>query len=354
MPIMPTWTPRWNGRAASPLEVKIAVPLPYGLALIRSIAASTSSSAQHRQHRPEDLLAVDVHVRASPGRSRVGPDEEAVLVAGARAGRGRRRSAWRPAPRRLPMRPTIRSRAAAVTTGPISLSASRPGPTLTARALLADRRPPARRPPPPTATAAEIAMQRSPAEPKAAATRWSAAKSRSASGSTIGVVLRAAEGLHPLAAARCPCSWMYFAIGVEPTNETAATSGWSSSASTAVLVAVHDVEDAVGQAGLGPQLGDQDRRADGSRSLGLSTKVLPQAIATGYIHIGTMAGKLNGVMPAHTPSGCAERVHVDAGRDLVGEVALEQLRDAAGELDDLQAALHLAAGVARRPCRARR
>jgi hypothetical protein len=43
--------------------------------------------------------------------------------------------------------------------------------------------------------------------------------------------------------------------------------------------------------------------ADGSRSLGLSTKVLPQAIATGYIHIGTMAGKLNGVMPAHTPSG---------------------------------------------------
>jgi hypothetical protein len=28
MPIIPTWTPRWNLRAASPLEVKIAVPLP--------------------------------------------------------------------------------------------------------------------------------------------------------------------------------------------------------------------------------------------------------------------------------------------------------------------------------------
>ena len=27
-------------------------------------------------------------------------------------------------------------------------------------------------------------------------------------------------------------------------------------------------------------------------------------MATGYIHIGTIAGKLNGVMPAHTPSGC--------------------------------------------------
>jgi hypothetical protein len=30
---------------------------------------------------------------------------------------------------------------------------------------------------------------------------------------------------------------------------------------------------------------------------------LPQAIATGNIHIGTMQGKLNGVMPATTPSG---------------------------------------------------
>lgn len=43
--------------------------------------------------------------------------------------------------------------------------------------------------------------------------------------------------------------------------------------------------------------------ADGSRSLGLSTKVLPAAIATGNIQHGTMHGKLNGVMPATTPSG---------------------------------------------------
>jgi len=39
----------------------------------------------------------------------------------------------------------------------------------------------------------------------------------------------------------------------------------------------------------------------GSRSEGLSTKVLPQATAMGHIHSGTMAGKLNGVMPAVTP-----------------------------------------------------
>ena len=44
--------------------------------------------------------------------------------------------------------------------------------------------------------------------------------------------------------------------------------------------------------------------ADGSFSEGFRTKVLPHAIAIGYIHIGTIAGKLKGVMPATTPTGC--------------------------------------------------
>ena len=42
----------------------------------------------------------------------------------------------------------------------------------------------------------------------------------------------------------------------------------------------------------------------GSRSLGFSTNAFPQASASGNIHIGTMQGKLNGVIPATTPSGC--------------------------------------------------
>ncbi len=42
--------------------------------------------------------------------------------------------------------------------------------------------------------------------------------------------------------------------------------------------------------------------AEGSRSLGLRMKALPAAIATGNIQHGTMQGKLNGVMPATTPS----------------------------------------------------
>ncbi len=42
---------------------------------------------------------------------------------------------------------------------------------------------------------------------------------------------------------------------------------------------------------------------DGSRSDGFRMKALPQAIAGANFHIGIIAGKLNGVMPATTPSG---------------------------------------------------
>ena len=43
--------------------------------------------------------------------------------------------------------------------------------------------------------------------------------------------------------------------------------------------------------------------AEGSFSLGFNTNVLPHMMALANIHIGTIAGKLNGVMPATTPSG---------------------------------------------------
>ena len=42
---------------------------------------------------------------------------------------------------------------------------------------------------------------------------------------------------------------------------------------------------------------------EGSRSDGLRMKALPQAMAGANIHIGIIAGKLKGVMPAVTPSG---------------------------------------------------
>ena len=43
---------------------------------------------------------------------------------------------------------------------------------------------------------------------------------------------------------------------------------------------------------------------DGSFSDGFKIKVFPHAIAIGNIHIGTIAGKLKGVIPAQTPKGC--------------------------------------------------
>ena len=43
---------------------------------------------------------------------------------------------------------------------------------------------------------------------------------------------------------------------------------------------------------------------DGSRSEGFSIKAFPAAIAGQNFHIGIMAGKLKGVIPATTPNGC--------------------------------------------------
>ena len=68
------------------------------------------------------------------------------------------------------------------------------------------------------------------------------------------------------------------------------------------LVAVEDVEHAVGRPASAHSRASHSA-ADGTFSLGLSTTVLPAAMAIGKNHIGTMAGKLNGLMTATTPSG---------------------------------------------------
>ena len=72
---------------------------------------------------------------------------------------------------------------------------------------------------------------------------------------------------------------------------------------------------------------------------------LPHARAGPDFHIGIIAGKLNGVMPATTPKRLAHGIHVDARAGVLGELALEQMRDADGELDHFEAALDVAARV---------
>ena len=91
-------------------------------------------------------------------------------------------------------------------------------------------------------------------------------------------------------------------MGVEPTKLTAAMSGWARIASTASLSPWTTLKTPSGQPASFSHSASIIE-AVGSFSDGLRMNVLPQAMATGNIHIGTMAGKLKGVMPATTPSG---------------------------------------------------
>ena len=145
-----------------------------------------------------------------------------------------------------------------------------------------------------------MAMHRSPAEPKAAATTWSAAKSRSASGRTTAWFLAppSAWARLPEAVAR---EYTYRAMGVDPTKETAEMPGWSSRASTATLSPFTTLNTPSGNP-ASAQSSATSIDAEGSRSLGFKTKVFPQAMAMGCIHMGTITGKLNGVIPHTTPS----------------------------------------------------
>src|SRR5918993_5077810 len=95
---------------------------------------------------------------------------------------------------------------------------------------------------------------------------------------------------------------MWGALGVEPTNDTAAIPGWSRIASTATLSPWTTLKMPSGRPASAYSSATR-ADTDGSRSDGLSTKALPQAMAIGCIHIGTMIGKLNGVIPAATPTG---------------------------------------------------
>src|ERR1043165_7963937 len=95
---------------------------------------------------------------------------------------------------------------------------------------------------------------------------------------------------------------MCSATGVEPTKLTAATRGSVSSVSTATRSPLTTLKTPAGNP-ASPRSSASSIEQLGSFSDGLSTNVLPHAIATGNIHIGTMTGKLNGVMPAHTPTG---------------------------------------------------
>ena len=140
---------------------------------------------------------------------------------------------------------------------------------------------------------------------------------------------------------------MYSAIGVEPTKLIACTSGLSSKASTVVLSPWTTLNTPSGKPACFNNFACS-KDADGSRSDGFKMNVLPHASATGNIHIGTITGKLKGVMPATTPSGWRMRPRIDAARDLVGEFAFQQMRNADREFDHFDAARDFTLCIAER------
>ena len=82
----------------------------------------------------------------------------------------------------------------------------------------------------------------------------------------------------------------------------ALTSGCSSNASTASLSPCTTLNTPSGRPAFFSNSA-MNSEGVGSVGLGFKMKVLPAAMATGNIHMGTMTGKLKGVMPATTPKG---------------------------------------------------
>ena len=89
-------------------------------------------------------------------------------------------------------------------------------------------------------------------------------------------------------------------MGVDPTKLTAEISLLFIMASTASLSPLTTLKTPGGKPASKNNSANFIEQ-DGSFSDGFKTKVFPQAIAIGNIHIGTIAGKLKGVMPAQTP-----------------------------------------------------
>mmetsp|Transcript_34434 Transcript_34434/g.93294 ORF Transcript_34434/g.93294 Transcript_34434/m.93294 type:complete len:202 (+) Transcript_34434:627-1232(+) len=197
------------------------------------------------------------------------------------------------------MRPSMRAFAAGEITGPTSAAGS--VPTLKRNCLALSARSSIQACVLPTKIAVERAMHRCPAAPKAAPVSLFNTSSLLASGRITPWFLapRFAWTRLPLAV---PLAWMCWPAALPPTNEIARISGASQMKFTASCPPWMTFTT---PSGTPASLASSTslRVVMGTRSEGLMTKVFPHEMATGNIHSGIIAGKLNGQMPAHTPSG---------------------------------------------------
>ena len=107
------------------------------------------------------------------------------------------------------------------------------------------------------------------------------------------------------------------------------------------LVTVDHVEDAVRNPGLLQDLGGQDR-GRGILLRRLENERVPARDRRRPHPHGDHGGEVERRDPCDDAQRLPDRVDVDARRGLLAEVALEERRDPAHELDDLDPALHLA------------
>ena len=110
------------------------------------------------------------------------------------------------------------------------------------------------------------------------------------------------------------------------------------------LVAVDDVEDAIGQAGFFEHFGDEDGGA-GVALAGLEDEGVAAGEGDGDHPQGDHGGEVEWRDAGDDAERLAHGPAVDAGADLLGELAFEEVGDAGGELDVFEAAGGFASGV---------
>ncbi len=106
------------------------------------------------------------------------------------------------------------------------------------------------------------------------------------------------------------------------------------------LVAVHHVEHALGQARLRPQPG-QHQRCRGILLRGLEDERVAAGDGDGEHPHRDHGREVEGRDAGDHAERLADGVDIDAGRNVFGKTALEQVRDPAGELDHLEPAGYL-------------
>ena len=137
---------------------------------------------------------------------------------------------------------------------------------------------------------------------------------------------------------------MYSAIADEPTKPIARDARIGEQGVDRLLVAVDDVEHARRQPGCDQKLGEPHRH----RRIALR-RLEDEGVAAGE-RGRELPHRDHGREVERRDAGddaerLAQREQVDAGTGAVAELALEQVRDAAGELDHLEPALNVALGI---------